>query len=81
MFVRRVGKYIRKARKQCGMTMEEAAFQAGISYETLSRIERSETDTYHATINRLILALKIDVQDFHASINDGHNNFDEQLDR
>ncbi|WP_407270112.1 hypothetical protein [Radiobacillus sp. PE A8.2] len=38
--MRRVGKYIRKARKQCGMTMEEAAFQAGISYLELSVLKR-----------------------------------------
>lgn len=44
-FLLAFGKNLRKIRKSKGMTMEAVAFEAGIEYRQLGRIERGEINT------------------------------------
>jgi transcriptional regulator with XRE-family HTH domain len=54
---------IRAAREALGMTREELAFKAGISFGTLERIERGQNTPRRATLAVLAEALGIPVEE------------------
>ena len=54
---RRVGRSLRAARKQAGLTQAEAAAQAGLTRESLSLIENGQRNAHLETINAILDAL------------------------
>lgn len=54
-----LGKRIRTARKDCGLTQQELAEQAGIAIKTLQDVENGKKNTTYETLCRLIERLGI----------------------
>lgn len=55
-----LGKMIREARKEKGLTLEEAAGDAGIGRSTLSKIENNQTKPSFDIIRRLMQTLELE---------------------
>lgn len=55
------GKYIKNARKNLGITQEEAAYRANISTRSISRIENGEVDPMNYSIFQIEKALQINI--------------------
>jgi transcriptional regulator with XRE-family HTH domain len=56
---KKVGKRIKKARKELGLTQEELAEKVNMHYTTISRIETGLSNPPVQTINKIAKALKI----------------------
>lgn len=52
---------VRVARLQAGMSLEELAFKAGVSFKTLERLERGEGQPRRSTLAVIASALGRDV--------------------
>jgi transcriptional regulator with XRE-family HTH domain len=61
--VKAFGKTIRKIRKEQGLTLEDLAFKAGISYNSLNTIETGKLNPTLATICAIAEALGLEVRD------------------
>lgn len=59
----RLGKRIRKARKEKKISQEELAGRVGLHYTTISRIERGISNPPVQTINKIAKALKISLSE------------------
>lgn len=59
----KLGKRVRKARKDRKMSQEELADRVGLHYTTISRIERGISNPPVQTVNKIAKALKIDMSD------------------
>ena len=59
----KLGKRIKKARKDKKISQEELAGRVGLHYTTISRIERGISNTPVQTINKIAKALKVDMSD------------------
>lgn len=60
-FIKTLGKIIRKARKNKGISMEELAFESNISYSTISCLERGKVGNLQVyNFYKLIKILDID---------------------
>lgn len=57
------GKHLRQIRLEKGLTMEALAFDAGIEYRQLGRIERGEVNTTISTVLAIAQALRVDTAD------------------
>ena len=71
-----VGAKIRKIRTQKGLTMEQLAFEIGIEYAQLSRIERGKINTSIFQIFLISRALEVEFEE----IIEGLGNVEFQLD-
>lgn len=58
-----VGKRIKIARQNKGLTQEEISSRVGIHVSTLGRIERGESNPPIQTINKIAQALKVKPKD------------------
>jgi transcriptional regulator with XRE-family HTH domain len=56
-YLKAFGKHIRQLREERGLTMENLAFDAGIEYRQLGRIERGEVNTTISTVLAISTAL------------------------
>lgn len=56
---KKVGKRIKKARKDLNLTQEELAEKVGMHYTTISRIETGDSNPPVQTIAKIAKALKI----------------------
>ena len=61
-FLQQFGRRVRAARILRGTTLQECAFQAGISYSNLSMIERGKRSMYVEHLPALAKALGVSVQ-------------------
>lgn len=59
----KLGKRIRKARKERKMSQEELADRVGLHYTTISRIERGISNPPIQTINKIAKTLRVDMSD------------------
>lgn len=59
----KLGKRIKRARKDKKISQEELAGRVGLHYTTISRIERGMSNTPVQTINKIAKALKVDMSD------------------
>ena len=59
----RLGKRIRKARKDRKITQEDLADRVGLHYTTVSRIERGISNPPVQTVNKIAKALRVDMSD------------------
>lgn len=59
----RVGKRIRFLREQRNLSLHQLAVEAEISKNQVWRIEQSEHNTSLVTLNRIAIALKVDLKD------------------
>lgn len=59
----KLGKRIRRARKDRGITQEELADRVGLHYTTISRIERGISNPPVQTINKIARTLRVDMSD------------------
>jgi transcriptional regulator with XRE-family HTH domain len=57
------GNKLRSIREECGLTQEELAYSAGISFTTLNRIEQGHVNPSLATIYAIAEALGISPKD------------------
>ena len=60
-YLKAFGKHVRQLRTDRKLTMEDLAFEAGIEYRQLGRIERGEVNTTISTVLALATALNTDV--------------------
>jgi transcriptional regulator with XRE-family HTH domain len=60
-YLKAFGNNLRRVRLEKGLTMESLAFDAGIEYRQLGRIERGEVNTTISTVLALAKALDIEV--------------------
>lgn len=56
---KKVGKKVKKARKELKLTQEELAERVGMHYTTISRIETGDSNPPVQTIAKIAKALKI----------------------
>ncbi len=56
-----VGKNINSIRKQKNITLQELARRSGLTKSYLSRIERSQKAPPYSTVNRVAIALEVEV--------------------
>ena len=56
-----VGKNIKAIRKQKGITLQELADRTGLTKSYLSKIERSKKAPPYSTVNRIAMALEVEV--------------------
>lgn len=59
----KVGKRIRRTRRQLGFSQEELADRAGMHLSTLGRIERGESNPPVHTVSKIAKALKTSVDE------------------
>lgn len=59
----KLGKRIRKARREKKMSQEELADRVGLHYTTISRIERGISNPPVHTIDKISKALKVSLSD------------------
>ncbi len=59
----KLGKRIRKARRDKKMSQEELADRVGLHYTTISRIERGISNPPVQTIDKISKALKVQLSD------------------
>lgn len=59
----KLGKRIRRARKDRKITQEELADRVDLHYTTISRIERGISNPPVQTVNKIAKALKVDISD------------------
>lgn len=59
---------LRRLREERGLAQEELAFQAGISTNSVSRIERELNSPLWVTVRRLADALEVDLADLVAEV-------------
>lgn len=59
----KLGKKIKKLRKERNISQEELAHQVGMHYTTLSRIERGESNPPVYTVYKIAKALKKPLKD------------------
>lgn len=59
----KLGKRIRRARKDKKISQEELADRVGLHYTTISRIERGLSNSPVETINKIAKALSIKISD------------------
>jgi len=59
----KLGKRIRKARKDKKMSQEELADRVGLHYTTISRIERGISNSPVQTIDKIAKVLKVSLSD------------------
>lgn len=59
----KLGKRIRKVRKDRRITQEELADRVGLHYTTVSRIERGISNPPVQTVNKIAKALRVDMSD------------------
>lgn len=59
----RVGKRIRKYRREKKMSQEELADKVGLHYTTISRIERGVSNPPVQTINKIAKVLRVDMSE------------------
>ena len=59
----KLGKRVRKARRDRKITQEELADRVGLHYTTISRIERGISNPPVQTVNKIAKALKVDMSD------------------
>ncbi|MGC9151664.1 MAG: helix-turn-helix domain-containing protein [Microbacter sp.] len=64
IFLKEVGKNIRRIRKKQGLTMEAVANDSEIEYRQLGRIERGEGNSTIITLQRLAEVMKVDIHQF-----------------
>ncbi len=62
MSVREIGEKIRKRRKELGITQPHLAELAGVSLNTLYRLERGQNNPSLEILNRLALVLGMEVK-------------------
>lgn len=60
-FVSKIGKNVRSVRLEKKMTIEQLAFEVGIEYAQLSRIERGKINTSVYQIYAISKALQVDI--------------------
>lgn len=53
------GRHLRQLRQQQGLTMEDLAYQSGVAYNQLGRIELGEINTTISTVFALARGLQI----------------------
>jgi len=63
IFVKKFGKNLRKVRKSKKISMTKLAFDSGLEYSQISRIELGQINTSIAAANSIALALKIETKD------------------
>lgn len=63
-----LGRAIRALRKDRGLTIEDLAHDAGITFPSLSRIEKSEANPAWTTVERLAEALGVSLVELSAAI-------------
>lgn len=59
----KLGKKIRRARKNKGISQEELADRVGLHYTTISRIERGVSNPPVETVNKISKALRVSLSD------------------
>jgi transcriptional regulator with XRE-family HTH domain len=59
----KLGKRIRKARRDRKMTQEELAEKVGLHYTTISRIERGISNSPVQTVGKIAKTLKVKMSD------------------
>tara|TARA_R110000851_G_scaffold61343_4_gene141171 strand:- start:276553 stop:276777 length:225 start_codon:yes stop_codon:yes gene_type:complete len=63
IFVKKFGKNLRKVRKSKKISMTKLAFDSGLEYSQISRIELGQINTSIAAVNSIALALKIETKE------------------
>lgn len=63
-FLKEVGKNIRCIRKEKNFTMENLAFESGIEYRQIGRIERGEINTTIISLLRISTVLNVELVAF-----------------
>jgi len=58
-----LGKNLRRARQQAGLTQEEVAERSGVHSTEVSRIERGKRDPRVSTLERLAKAVEVSPSD------------------
>jgi transcriptional regulator with XRE-family HTH domain len=58
-----LGRNLRRARKQAGLTQEEVAGRSGVHATEVSRIERGKRDPRVSTVERLAEAVEVSPSD------------------
>jgi len=66
----KVGKRIRFLREQRDLSLHQLAIEAEISKNQVCRIEQSQNNTSLVTLNRIAIALKVDLKDLFFFEND-----------
>lgn len=56
-----LGNLIRERRKECELTLEELAKEAGVNEQTIRRIEKTSEGNWH-TIKKIISALGMSIE-------------------
>ena len=64
IFLKEVGKQVRRIRKEKGLSMETLAYNTEIEYRQLGRIERGEINTTIISLKKLAKALDVPVTEF-----------------
>lgn len=59
----KLGKRIRKFRKERGMSQEDLADKVGLHYTTISRIERGISNSPVQTVEKIAKTLKVSLSD------------------
>lgn len=60
----KIGNAIYKARTTQGLTLREVEQLAGVSFMTISNVEKAQADCYFIKLLKVTNALKIDLKDF-----------------
>lgn len=60
------GRHLRQMRTQRGLTMEDLAYQSGLSYNQLGRIELGEINTTISTVFALARGLQVSLAELFA---------------
>ncbi|WP_417213016.1 helix-turn-helix domain-containing protein [Bizionia sp.] len=63
LFLERLGKHLKKIRKQNGYTQEKLAFKIGIEISQISRIERGILNTSVSLIHAIAKELNVHTKD------------------
>lgn len=63
-FLKMIGSNVRRKRVEKNITMESLAFDSGIEYRQIGRIERGEVNTTVMSLHRIAIILQIDIKDF-----------------
>jgi transcriptional regulator with XRE-family HTH domain len=63
IFLKELGKQIRRIRKDKGLSMEALAYKTEIEYRQLGRIERGEGNSTVISLMRIAYALQVDIKE------------------
>lgn len=64
VFLKMIGSNVRRKRIEKDITMESLAFESGIEYRQIGRIERGEVNTTVMSLYRISEVLQTDIQEF-----------------